>query len=348
MNMDSPLPADLGIVYSKTIGKYAVRSGGRMIECALSARLRDSERDSERGSDRTNDWERERARKRAAPHARDKFRPADKPARHDPVAVGDVVRLEAGANGAGQIVEVLPRRNHIARRSAVPMPSAHAFEQVMVANVDQVVPVFAASSPAPKWNMLDRYLALAEHLALPALVCITKADLAPSGDADFDEPLDDYRRMGYPLALTSAHSGAGLDALREALRGRVSVLLGKSGVGKTSLLNALEPGLGLRVAEVSRATGKGRHTTSAVELFPLSMGGAIVDTPGVREFGLWDVAADELALFYRDLRPWVGQCRFGLDCRHDEEPGCAIRQAVMCGQISPRRYQSYMRLRAEV
>ena len=146
------------------------------------------------------------------------------------------------------------------------------------------------------------------------------------------------------MVQTSALSGAGLDDLRAALRGRVSVLLGKSGVGKTSLLNALEPGLGQRVAEVSRATGKGRHTTSQVELFPLAMGGAIIDTPGTREFGLWAIDAGELALLFPEMRPWVGHCRFGLDCRHDEEPGCAIRKAVTLGQISPFRYQSYIRL----
>ena len=114
------------------------------------------------------------------------------------------------------------------------------------------------------------------------------------------------------------------------------------------LLNALQPGLGLRVNAVSQATGKGRHTTTSVEMFALESGGAIVDTPGVREFGLWDVDADELALLFPEMRPLVGRCRFGLDCRHDDEPGCAVRKAVMTGQISPRRYQSYLRLQAEV
>jgi ribosome biogenesis GTPase len=118
-------------------------------------------------------------------------------------------------------------------------------------------------------------------------------------------------------------------------------------VGKSSLLNALEPGLGLRVSAVSEYTGKGRHTTTHLEMFMLEYGGAIIDTPGVREFGLWDVAEDDLALFYPEMRPYVGRCRFGLDCRHDEEPGCAIRKAVMDGQISPRRYQSYLRLQVE-
>jgi ribosome biogenesis GTPase len=312
MDHDLARSEDQGVVYSKTTGSYTVHTPARVVPCALSARLR---------------------RAAGAP---------------DPVVVGDVVQFVAPPGGPGQITRVLPRRNQIARRGPVPMPSAHAHQQVIVANVDQVVAVMALAQPAPKWNLLDRYLTLAESLALPALVCLTKADLAPADDAaELDEALAEYRRLGYPLTVTSAVSGLGLDELGAALRGRVSVLLGKSGVGKSSLLNALEPGLGLRVAAVSRATGKGRHTTSHVELFPLAAGGALVDTPGTREFGLWDLDPDELALFFREMRPRVGRCKFGLDCQHDEEPGCAIRQAVLQGEISPRRYQSYLRLRAE-
>jgi len=274
--------------------------------------------------------------------------------RPEQVVVGDVVRFRptAGQAVAGQIVDVLPRRNQLARRGVASRAGAHAFQQVIVANVDQVLPVLAAASPAPRWNLLDRYLALAESIPLPSLIVITKADLAPAahpGDDDFYSALDDYRRLGYPVVLTSAHSGAGLGPLRAALAGRASVLLGKSGVGKTSLLNALEPGLGQRVSAVSAATGKGRHTTSQVQFFPLAGegGGALVDTPGTREFGLWDVPAGELALYFREMRPLLGQCKFGLDCRHDSEPGCAIRRAVMAGAISPRRYQSYRRLQEE-
>jgi ribosome biogenesis GTPase len=312
---------DLGFVINRSIAQYTVQAGGRAVACTLAASLRPA------------------------------AGPRREPRRAEPaesVAVGDVVRWVPAPGQAGVIVDVLPRRNQIARRSAVPMPGAHAHEQVIVANVDQVVPVFAAARPAPKWNLLDRYLTLAESLELPALVVLTKADLAEPDEAELAEALDEYRRLGYPVVVTSAVTGQGLDELRQALRGRVSVLLGKSGVGKTSLLNALEPDLGQRVAEVSAVTGKGRHTTSQARLFPLALGGALADTPGTREFGLWDLDPEALALLFPEMRPWVGQCRFGLDCRHDEEPGCAIRQAVMRGQISPRRYHSYLRLRAEV
>jgi len=302
------LSSTQGLIISKTTGAYGVQAGDQRLRCGLSGRLRPEQ-----------------------------------------VVVGDRVRL-AGA----QIVYVLPRRNQLARRGVPSRAGAHTFEQVIAANVDQVAPVFAAASPAPRWNLLDRYLAAAGALDLPALIVLTKADLAPAPDDALPAALDEYHRLGYPVHATSAHTGAGLAALHDALAGRVTLLLGKSGVGKTSLLNGLEPGLGLRVAEVSAATGKGRHTTTQVALFPLAggsaggaAGGGVIDTPGTREFGLWDVDPDALALYFPEMRPLVGRCKFGLDCRHDEEPGCAIRQAVLGGSISPRRYQSYLRLASE-
>jgi ribosome biogenesis GTPase / thiamine phosphate phosphatase len=324
---------NFGIVYKKSTNLFTVQSGSRMVPCDLSARLR-------KGHD-------EKLKKYAGHHE-----PIDR------VTVGDEVHFIEGPGGTGSIVEVLPRRSKLARRSAVPMPTAMPFEQVIVANVDQVVPVFSAANPKPSWNMLDRYLVTAEAAGLKAVVCITKIDLAHDQNMHLDETLevevDDYRRIGYPVILVSAVSGQGLDELCATLQGRKSVLLGKSGVGKTSLLNALQPGLGLRVNAVSQLTSKGKHTTTHLEMFPLELGttyepgGAVVDTPGVREFGLWGVDEDDLALFFPEMRPLVGQCRFGLDCRHDDEPGCALRKAVMNGSISPRRYQSYMKLKKDL
>ena len=299
-----------GVVIRKITGSYTIRTGESLFTCVPSARLR---KQSE-----------------------------------DVIAVGDHVRFTEVQPGSGQIIEILPRRNRLARRSAVPMPSAVAFEQVIAANIDLVVPVFAAANPTPHWNLLDRYLVSAEAAGLNALVCITKIDLVEDDDAaqngSLAQIIEEYRRIGYPVVCVSAFSGQGIDEVRAALAGNTSVLLGKSGVGKTSLLNALQPNLGLRVKEVNHTTGKGKHTTTHLEMFALNWGGALIDTPGVREFGLWDVAQDDLALFFPEMRPLVGKCKFGLDCSHDEEPGCAIRKAVMNGQISPRRYQSYMRL----
>lgn len=304
----------LGIITRKTTGLYIVESREGMLDCTLSARLR-------------------------------------REAACDPIAVGDVVKLGPGIENCPQILAVLPRRNQLSRRSAVPMPGAHANEQVIAANVDQVIPVFAAANPPPHWNMLDRYLVSAESAEIPVLICITKLDLIQGADGEPDSDLldvvEEYRRIGYPVLLISAHTGDGLDELRQALQGRVSVFLGKSGVGKSSLLNALEPGLGLRVNAVNTVTGKGRHTTTGLEMFKLEGGGAIIDTPGVREFGLWDVDENDLALFFPEMRQYVGRCKFGLDCRHDQEPGCAIRKAVMAGEIHPRRYHSFLKLQVE-
>lgn len=265
--------------------------------------------------------------------------------------VGDLVRIRSSADGGGQITAISPRRNTLSRRSAVPMPGAHAHQQVIAANLDLVVPVFAAANPEPRWRLLDRYLALAELIEAPALICITKSDLARDAhgrlSTDLAEALAEYERIGYPVLITSAQDGSGIAELRQALSGGQSVLLGKSGVGKTSLLNALQPDLGLRINEVNNTTGKGRHTTSQAVMFPLDSGGDIIDTPGIREFGLWGIHPEDLADLFVEMRPLLGGCRFGLGCRHLEEPGCAVRRAVMGGAVSPQRYQSYVKLLEE-
>jgi ribosome biogenesis GTPase len=318
-----------GTITKKSTGIYSVQTDGRLQLCELSPRLRAS------------------LAAAAGSHAH-------RAAEHlDPVAVGDKVRCIQSGNGNGLIVELYPRRSQFSRRSAVPMPTARAHEQVIAANVDQVVPVFAAAEPPPKWNMLDRYLVSAEGAGLPAVIILTKLDLAQDEqghlDAELAEVAAEYRRIGYPVLLVSAHRGEGLAEVQQALEGKVSVLLGKSGVGKTSLLNALQPGLGLRVNEVSQVTGKGKHTTTTMEMFPLEfgVGGGIVDTPGVREFGLWLEEGAAVDWFFPEMRPYIGQCRFGLDCEHDREPGCAVQQAVSAGQIHPRRWQSYLSLKGE-
>lgn len=263
----------------------------------------------------------------------------------DPLVVGDIVTW----NAAAQIIDVLPRRNQLTRRAAVPMPSAHASQQAIAANIDQVILVMAAAKPRLSWHLVDRILVSAESSGIPALICLTKMDLVeghPQAD-EIEAVAEEYRTIGYETVLTSTIRGRGLSVLKHSLSGRLSALVGQSGVGKTSLLNALEPGLGQRVQTISEATGKGRHTTSTAALFDLSSGGAIIDTPGVREFGLLDMPEEDLVWFFPEMRPFVGLCKFRLDCQHDDEPGCAIRQAVMEGKISPYRYQSYLKLRAQ-
>ncbi len=326
-------PTFTGVVYKKTIGNYTVHSDGQAVVCELSTRMR-----------------KELIYPTADPASlHHRVQKVVELEHMDPLAVGDEVRYIQADKGKGLIVELLPRRNKLTRRSAVPKPihhGAHPFEQIIVTNMDQVVCVMSAAQPEPKWTLLDRYLASAESAYVPALICITKMDLVEEDGSELQQALDEFRHIGYPVMLTSSVSRAGIEELRAELMGRTSALIGKSGVGKSALLNALQPGLGIRVKEVNQVTGKGRHTTTNLEMFSLDEGGAIVDTPGTREFGLWNFE-DDLALLFKEMQPLVGKCRFGLDCQQDEEPGCAIRKAVMDAKISPRRYQSYLQLTRE-
>lgn len=319
-----------GVVYHRSQGLYSLRmDDGQEVTCAASSKLRKKMEYWFGLSDRTN------------VHTSVKSIEANDSV--DPVAIGDrVLFRQPEADSIGMITEVLPRRNELSRLAAGPVP----VEQVIVANVDQVILVFSVRNPKPKWNLLDRYLAAAEAAGIPPLICLTKWDLARGKDG-LDGIIDLYQGLGYPMLKTSVIDGLGIMDLRERMTGMLSVLVGKSGVGKTSLLNALEPGLGLRVNEVSQATDKGVHTTSHLELYPFA-GGGIVDTPGMREFALWfDAARGGLADLFVEMRPHIGACRFGLDCSHSHEPDCAIKEAVEDGTISQLRYESYLRLRED-
>lgn len=265
----------------------------------------------------------------------------------DLAAIGDQVEVSLQPDGTGMIEIVAPRTRVLSRRAPGrggrgSTRAQDSTEQVMVANPDQVVLVFACAQPAPHLRMLDRFLVVAEVNALPALICANKLDLATAEAARGLFEL--YRGLGYPVSYTSARSGEGVAALHEALRGKLSVLAGPSGVGKSSLLNALQPGLGLQARAVSEATFKGRHTTVYSELLPLEGGGYVADTPGIRSLGLWDVEPEELDAYFVDIKPYVGHCEFG-DCTHLNEPGCAVRRAVEAGEVAPSRYDSYQRLR---
>ncbi len=322
-----------GTVYRKTIGIYEVRQNGRVLPCSISNKLR-----------------KQLIFPTADPHSiRRHVVDVKKIATIDPVAIGDRVAFVDAQDGTGVIHEILPRDSKLVRRSAVPMPGAHPFEQIIVANVDLVAPVMAAAQPAPKWNLLDRYLVSAESSGLHAVIVVTKMDLLTDLERkEIEMELDIYRRAGYPVILTSAVTAEGLTALREAMHEKMTVFMGKSGVGKTSLLNAIQPGLGLRVNEVNDKTGKGKHTTTFLEMFSLDFGGSLVDTPGMREFGLWEIDGSELAEYFPEISPFIGRCRFGLGCSHDHEPGCAVRRAVMQGEVSEQRYRSYLLLREEL
>lgn len=258
------------------------------------------------------------------------------------LAVGDRVTLAGdGAADAMVITGILPRISQLSRRS----PGGAIGERIVASNVDQVVVVFAMGRPEPNEGMLDRFLVIAEANDLAARIVINKIDLASKEAAV--ARFDCYARIGYPVHYTSRVTGAGLDELHDALRGRTSVLSGPSGVGKSSLMNAMYPGLDLRVGEISESVNKGRHTTVGALMHPLPDGGFLVDTPGLRELGLWGLPSAALDQCFPEFRQALGNCRFQ-DCRHLAEPQCAVREAVAAGQISPARYESYVKLREEV
>ncbi len=250
------------------------------------------------------------------------------------VIAGDVIWFRPEGRDQGIIERVEPRHGILSRTS-------RSRQHVLVANVDQMIIVTSVAEPRLKPNLVDRFLVSAEKAQIRPVICINKIDLVNAADL---MPLAGvYSQLGYEVLFVSAATGFGVERLRARLAGRESVVTGQSGVGKSSLLNAIEPGLKLRVESVSEETQKGRHTTTTAELLPLANGGFVVDTPGIRQFQLWDVIPEEVAGYFRDLRPYVSQCRFP-DCNHTHEESCAVKDAVADGWIDARRYESYVQI----
>jgi ribosome biogenesis GTPase len=258
------------------------------------------------------------------------------------LAVGDRVVLEIDQRGEHwAIADILPRHSQLARRA----PGEGQGERIVAANVDQVVIVFAATKPEPHRRMLDRFLVIAEANSLESRIVINKIELVDKEGTE--RAFSDYAAAGYPVHFTSVKQRIGLDQLHDQLAGKTSVLTGPSGVGKSSLMNAMYPGLDLRVGEISESVNKGRHTTVGALLHPLPDGGYVVDSPGLREVGMWGLASEHLDECFREFRQYIPLCRFG-NCTHRVEPGCAVRDAVEKGGISGERYDSYVRLREEM
>jgi ribosome biogenesis GTPase len=258
----------------------------------------------------------------------------------DKIAVGDDVRLEPEERGSGWVIaEIFPRRSRLARRA----PGGAHGERVVVANIDQVIVVFAFAKPEPHPRMLDRFLVIAAANDIQARIVMNKRELVSAPPAWLDE----YRLAGYPIHFTSVKARIGLEELGAALHGRTSALSGPSGVGKSSLLNSIYPGLDFRVGEISESVNKGRHTTVGAAMHPLPDGGFVVDTPGLREIGVWNLRASDLDECFLEFRPHLGKCKFG-DCSHVHEPGCAVRDAVAAKLIGASRYDSYLKLLGEL
>jgi ribosome biogenesis GTPase len=250
------------------------------------------------------------------------------------VAAGDFVLFRPAPNHEGIIERVEPRKTVLSR-------STRGRQQIIVTNVDQLLIIASAAEPYLKPNLIDRFLISAHKTGLRPLICINKIDLVDP--ASLAPLVGVYSQMGYRVVLLSAATGCGIERLRGAMAGRASVVAGQSGVGKSSLVNAVDPNLQLRVNAVSAETQKGRHTTSTARLWPLASGGYVVDTPGIRQFQLWDVIPAEVAGFYRDLRPYINHCRFS-NCTHTHEDDCAVKNAVGEGRLDLRRYESYCHL----
>lgn len=311
-----------GLVVDGSRGLYRVETPAGLLTCTIRGRLRKELTYAESTSARRG--------------VRDvKVKP------HDPVAVGDRVRALPTGGGSGVIEQVVARAGAAFTRKD---PDPAARELTTVAGLDQMVVVFAVREPEPHLGLLDRFLSVAEDQQVDALICMTKSDLGVP--PELESRMAVYRALGYPVLYTSIETGEGVDELRERLAGRTSAFLGKSGVGKSSLLNALEPGLAQRISEVSAATGKGRHTTTATRLLRLSGPGEgyVADTAGIRALALSDAAMDRLDWCFREFRPYLGACRLS-DCAHVREPDCAVRAAVRTGEIDRERYQSYRRIR---
>lgn len=258
----------------------------------------------------------------------------DRKGQRTPIVVGDLVLVVDLGEGRGSIESALPRTRTFSR----PDVRRERIEHVMAANVDRVALVACVADPEFQTPWIDRVLLVTEWSRLEAVVVVNKIDLVD----ELPPELDVYRAMGYEVFPVSATTGAGLPALHACLSGSATVFVGQSGVGKSSLLNSIQPGLGLEVGDVNRSTGRGTHTTTAAVWVPLVGGGAIVDTAGVRELGLFGIPKREIAWLFRDMAS-ATDCRYP-DCSHTHEPGCAVRAAVEAGTVAPWRYDTYVRI----
>ena len=259
-------------------------------------------------------------------------------AKGDIAAIGDRVRITVLPDESGVIEEVEERTRAIVRLD--PRPQGD-YQQVLLANADQAVFVFACAHPSPRLRMLDRFLVIAEKQMIPVVIVANKIDLVEEPKEIFGL----YETIGYHVLYTSTKTGAGIEELKLILAGKISAFAGPSGAGKSSLLNAMQPGLGLAVNEISKVMDKGKHTTVTRQLFPLEGSGYIADTPGWKSLALWDTEPEEIDGYFPELRELVQDCQFS-DCTHTHEPGCAVQRALEEGKIHRQRYDSYLRLRS--
>lgn len=303
---------DEGIVIKAHGGVYDVQIRGQLCHCSLRHHIIEADR-------------RERAETKELPYV-------------DLVSVGDRVQISRSETKAdmGYIEEILPRQTQFGRTRVNKLP------QVIVANLDLLLVIFAARNPQLKLRMLDRFLVTAEASGMLPIICINKIDLVKLEKLKTQMAL--YEGIGYDVIYTSIVTGAGIDEMRTVMKDRISAIVGSSGVGKSSLLNEIQPGLQLRVGDVDERIHKGQHTTTEVALLPLHFGGFVADTPGIRTLGLFEIDDEQgLDIHFPEMRPYIPECKFAA-CTHQHEPGCAVKSAVEDGKISELRYDSYLRI----
>jgi ribosome biogenesis GTPase len=293
-----------GLVVRSTAGFVDVRIDDEVIQCRIRGRLKKGPRDT------------------------------------DLCVIGDQVVVTRADERTYVVAEVLPRRSRFSRRQPGRGPSK---EDVLIANLDQLLVTFSYGRPLFNVRLLDRFLVIAEHQQVRPVIVMNKADLEQPGDSSWQKT---YESIGYPVLTTSAGSGEGIDPLREVLRGKISAFVGPSGVGKSSIINQILPGLNLGVASVSDHHGKGRHTTRVASLYALPDNGFLADTPGIRELATWALPINELDRCFPELTRYRTECAFR-SCTHTHEPQCAVIDAVHEGAIDPDRYESYVRLRED-
>ena len=297
----------LGLVLKSTGSWYEVLSEGERLQCRIRGKLR------LKGVRSTN-----------------------------PVVVGDWVRFEADEQGGYVISEIEPRRNYIIRRASNLSKESH----IIAANVDQALLVVTLFSPATATEFVDRFLVTCEAYKVPVTILLAKIDLAREHPEAVEEFHAIYESAGYKIVEVSATEGEGIEEVRELLRGKTTLLSGNSGVGKSTLVAAVEQGLDIKTSEISQSHHKGKHTTTFSTMYPLAEGGYIIDTPGIKGFGLIDIEDAELAHYFPEMMRFLPDCRF-YNCSHTHEPGCAVVEAVKQGEIAYPRYESYLKIMDE-